>query len=156
MKVFLSYSFNDNELYLITLLVDLFQKEGHSIETSDMFLGEPLRNYSYKVEHSDLFLGIISDSGNSKELVLKEYRYAKKCSISSVLLVEDSLEVSPTIKNYISFNRNNPEKAINELLGKTTSAKNKRTDDLESTVMAAGIIVGIAALISLMAGGSKK
>lgn len=156
MNVFLSYSFNDNELYLITLLVDLFQKDGHTIETSDMFFGEPIANYSYKIKNSSMFLGIISHNGYSKEIVLKEYRYAKKCKVPSVLLIEDSLMVENSITNYISFNRNNPEKAINQLIGNRPSIKRKRTDELENLLITGGIVVGVAALISLLAGGNKK
>ena len=159
MKVFLSYSFNDNELHLITLLIDLFTKEGHQIDTSDMFFGEPVEKYAYKIKNADLFLGIISEYGGSKDLVLKEYRYSKKCKVPSVLLIEDSLVVPDNIKNYISFDRYNPEKAIDELLGnnKAVNPKSKsKTKDLENALIAGGIVVGVAALISLLAGGSKK
>lgn len=152
MRVFISYSFQDEELYLLSLLIDKLQKQGHQIKTTDFLL----QNNVYHLNYTDLFIGIITMHSDEVESVLSLWEQAKQLQKKSILLVEDGVYVNDSSISFIPFNRHNPEKAINKLLGEKPITLVKKNSDLEDGLIIGGIIVGVAALISLLAGGNKK
>ena len=157
MRVFISYSFQDEELYLLSLLIDKLQTQGHQIRTTDFLL----ENNKFHLNSSDLFIGIITNYSDDISNVLADWEYAKKLSKKTILLVEEGVKVNDSSISFILFNRRNPEIAINQLLGTNpnTPAKKipaKKNSDLEEGLLIGGIIVGVAALISLLAGTNKK
>lgn len=151
MKVFVSYSFIDSELHLLTLLFEKLRQNGHFVESSDYY------NNDYKIFNSDLFLGIITDNSDSINEVVHEWEIAKKNQIKSILLVEEGVQIDDKLIKFIRFNRNNPEPSINKLFSTKQKILNrKKNDDVGDVLVGAGILVGIAALIALLAGGGKK
>lgn len=152
MRVYISYSFQDEELYLLSLLINKLQQQGHIIETSDYLF----ENNKFNISISDLFIGLITDSHEYSQ-VINEWQQAQSLKKRTILLIEEGIPVSDKSINYIRFNRFQPEKAINELMIKNQNQPvKKKNNDVEDFLMLGGIVVGIAALISLLAGGNKK
>ena len=153
MRVFISYSFHDEELYLLSLLINKFKEQGHNIDTSDYLF----ENNKYNINRSDLFVGLIINHSESINKVIEEWNIAKGVKKKSILLIEEGIQVSDKTINYIRFNRFHPEKAIQELLAKNQhQTVKKKNTDVEDILIFSGIVVGVAALISLLAGGNKK
>lgn len=152
MRVFISYSFQDEELYLLSLLIDKLQGQGHQIRTTDFIL----ENNRFHLNSSDLFIGIVTNYSDDISDVLDDWEYAKKLNKKTILLIEEGVQVSDKSISFIRFNRNKPEVAINQLLGVKPNVPAKKSSDLEDGLIIGGIIVGIAALISLLAGTDKK
>jgi hypothetical protein len=152
MRVFISYSFQDEELYLLSLLIDKLQVQGHQIRTTDFIL----ENNRFHLNSSDLFIGIVTNYSDDISDVLDDWDYAKKLNKKTILLIEEGVHVNDKSISFIRFNRNKPEGAINQLLGVKPNVPAKKKSDLEDGLIIGGIIVGIAALISLLAGTDKK
>ena len=152
MRVFISYSFQDEELYLLSILIDKLQGQGHQIRTTDFIL----ENNRFHLNSSDLFIGIVTNFSDDISNVLDDWDYAKKLNKKTILLIEEGVQVNDKSISFIRFNRNKPELAINQLLGVKPNVPAKKSSDLEDGLIIGGIIVGIAALISLLAGTDKK
>lgn len=151
MKVFVSYSFVDSELHLLTLLFEKLRQDGHTVESSDYYLTD---EDEYKIRSSELFLGIITNNSDSINEVVQEWEIAKSNNVRSILIIEEGVKVEDDSIEHIRFNRSNSKPAIDSLFG--TNKPNKKQDDYSDALLGAGILVGIAALIALLAGGGKK
>lgn len=155
MKVFVSYSIIDRELHLITLLVSKLKQQGYTVYLSDH--GFSSQN-SY-IALSDTFIGIVTNHSDSIDQVFDEYHYAESLPIKTILLIEKGVQVNDPKLDYFAFERSNPQKAINELFGisdNSSQQNQSKKDDLSGVIVAGVIIAGLAALISLFAGESKK
>ncbi|MCE7995491.1 MAG: OCTOPUS family protein [Roseivirga sp.] len=157
MRVFVSYSFNDSELHLLTLLLEKLRNAGHYVESSVSVYHDYLNNNSeHKIQSSDLFLGIITNDSDSIREVEQEWHIAQQNNVESILLVEEGVSVDDQTIKHISFNRHNPKPSINKLFGAAQGSK-KKSDDPSSVLIGAGIVIaGVAALIALLSGGDKK
>jgi len=158
MKAFVSYSFTDSELYILTLLFEQLRKSGYTVESSihGYTIGH---NFSdYKIVSSDIFLGIVTNDSNSVNHVISEWNVAIKNNIKHILIIEDGVNIqNPNGINYVRFNRRNPNQAIESLFKIGNQATpNKTKSEVQDALVFGGIIVGIAALISLLSGGGKK
>jgi len=148
MKVYVSYSFSDSELHLITLLLEKFREQGHIVESTANFIGYDFRDVRYKknntIINSDFFVGIVTNNSVGTNNVISDWDIANKNGVKCILLVERGV-VIPRRINFLEFDRNNPQSAINKLFEINKLYKNNGDDFL----IALGIILGIAALISL-------
>lgn len=153
MKAFVSYSFIDSELYLVSLLFEQLRKSGYIVETSTL----GYNSSSFQIQSSNIFLGIITNNSGSVNHVINEWNIAKQHNIKNILIIEDGVKIdNPIGLNFVRFNRNNPTPAINQLFNINKPApKTKSNDNVEDALVVGGIIVGIAALIALLAGGKK-
>jgi len=116
MRAFLSYSLNDKDHYILTLLSIELREKGFFLTQSADFDKEMSNLTKVNIQKSNLFIGLITGNGIEKDRVQKEWRVANVADIPSVLLIEDTVEINPEFKfPYIQFNRNNPEEAIKEL-----------------------------------------
>lgn len=158
MRVFVSYSFKDSELHLLTLLISKLKEEGHYIETSDTYYNDYINYDDRKIIKSDLFVGIITNDSQSIDEVIREWDIANKNRIESILVIEEDVEVEDESINYIKFNRSNPNKAIKILFGEQEKREiTKNKDGFGSKIIGtAAIFVGVAAIIALLAGGGKN
>lgn len=149
MRVFVSYSFIDKELYLLTLLVSKLREKGNIVQLSDT-------NYSSDnyINTSDFFVGIITNNSHSINNVFNEYLIAEKFNKQRVLLIEEGVQVNRNDIKFIRFNRNNPQLAIQQLLKEEQSTK--QSSVVEDLLTAGVVIAGVAALISLLAGSNDK
>ena len=150
-KVFISYSIEDRNLHLITLLLEHLRKNNYNVSVSTQWI-----NSDSKIAAANVFIGIITNNSKSINYVIKEWQTAKKNNIQNILIVEDGVSINDSNISYIRFNRSNPQEAIEKLFkdNKQTTTlpqKKKSNDDAFSTVLiGVAIIAGIAALISLL------
>jgi hypothetical protein len=154
MKTFVSYSFNDSELHIVSLLIAELRQKGLTVETSNHFGGLYLDDN--KIVNCDFFVGIITNNSESINAVIREWRVAQSRNIKSVLVIEEGVRVNenPNLQ-FIRFNRNNPRNAIEQLLNVNRQNTQITTNTtVEDAVAFGAIVVGIAALITLLS--SKK
>lgn len=149
-RVFISYSIEDRNLHLITLLLEHLRKNNYSVSVSNQWIDSDL-----KIANSDIFIGIITNKSNSIDYVVKEWQVARGKKIPDVLIVEEGVNVDESSDiNFIRFNRTNPQAAINKLFerNKTTAAQKKKmnNDDVADVLLGVAVVAGIAALISLL------
>lgn len=151
MRVFVSYSFIDKELYLLTLLVSKLREKGHIVQLSDTsYLSE---NY---INNSEFFVGLITNHSHSINDVFNEWQIAEKFGKQRILLIEEGVQVGRKDIEFIRFNRNNPQLAIQQLFKDNEKKLEKKSSVVEEIVTAGAIIAGIAALLSLLAGGNDN
>ena len=149
MKVFLSYSINDLDQFVIPSIARKLQMQGFSVANGRLKLSE---NIDYQTQNeintSVLFIGLITTSGNANQRVYKEWLYTLQYKIPAVLLVEDSYNLQKEWEshpNLIRFNRHEPETAINRI--NLNIDQSKATNNL---LEAAPWILGGGALITLV------
>lgn len=151
MRVFVSYSFIDKELYLLTLLVSKLKEKGNIVQLTDSnYLSD---NY---ISNADFFVGLITNHSHSINNVFNEWQIAEKYNKQRILLIEEGVNVYRKDIKYIRFNRNNPEIAITQLLQENERKTEKKSNLAEEIITAGAIIAGIAALISLLGGENSK
>ena len=151
MRIFISYSFLDKELYLITLLVSKLREKGNIVQ-----LSEVQNTYSNYINNCDFFVGIITNNSHSINNVFNEYLIAESEGKQRILLIEEGVQVIRNDIEFIRFNRNNPQIAIQQLFKDKEQKPEKKSNVVEEIVTAGAIIAGIAALLSLLAGGNDN
>lgn len=160
MKAFVSYSFVDSELYIISLLFEQLRKSGYIVETSTLGYTSGQNFSSFKIQNSEIFLGIITNNSGSINHVINEWKIAKQHNIRNILIIEDGVKIdNPSKLNFVRFNRNNPTPAINQLFNinkPIQQTKTKSNSNIEDALVVGGIIVSIAALIALLASSDRK
>jgi len=148
MKVFLSYSLNDSNLYIIPLLVGHLQKQNMEVLTSyETSNSSPFNNFQSM--NANLFIALITKSGLQNEKVRKEWNNAVKSKIPSIALIENTFNLSneyKTLPNIIRFDRINPSLAINQI--QTNRNNSAHTENNDSNGLA-WILGGIAAIALL-------
>lgn len=151
MRVFVSYSFKDKELHLLTILVSKLREKGHIVQLSDNnYLSE---NY---ISNSEFFVGLITNHSDSINNVFNEWQLAEKLDKKRILLIEEGVQVGKNNIEFIRFNRNYPDLAIKELF-KENEQPSKNENSVVDGILKAGVVIaGIAALISLLAGDENN
>lgn len=151
MRVYVSYSFIDKELYLLTLLVSKLREKGNVVQLSESnYLSENFIN------NSEIFVGIVTNNSDSINNVFNEWLIAEKYNRQRILLIEEGVSVNRNDIEYIRFNRNNPQLAIQRLFKENEKKPENKKNFVEEIVTAGAVIAGIAALISLLAGENNK
>jgi hypothetical protein len=152
MKIFVSYSFRDSELHIVSLLLEELRHKGYTVETSDQ--RRSFYTGDYKITNSDFFVGIITNNSESINSVIREWRMAKSRNVKNILVIEEGVGVGE-IQNlqFIRFNRNSPQSAINQLLPNNRQVQpGQPAANIENLVAFGAIVVGVAALLSLLSG----
>lgn len=148
-RAFVSYSIEDRNLHLITLLLEHLRKNDYVISVSN-------QEFNNETINADVFIGIITKNSSTNKYVVSECQIAHKNNIPFVLVVENGVKMPSDAQGmFIRFDRSNPQEAIDRLFkikGTPSSiTKNKNDDGLVINVLiGTAIIVGIAALISLL------
>lgn len=154
MRVFISYSLNDQEQFVLSVLAKKLREQGYIVSTGynipSQFQNQ--QNLS-QISNSNLFIGLITNTGQANNHVLKEWEQAKTKKIPSLLLIENTVRINAPYQNdpnIVVFNRYNPEPSIELIRQKIHSSKEVEKTGDEST---AWIIGGLAALalIALLA-----
>ena len=155
MKAFLSYSLNDTDQYILTLLSSELRKKGFSIKQSNDFHSEISPLTKVNVNQSQLFIGILTGDGEELERVQKEYRIASTAGVPSIYLIENTVDINSKFNlPHIIFNRFNPQTTIDELNMRIEQRKNEQNQDSSSNMWA--WILGGAALLAVLALLTKK
>lgn len=151
MKVFVSYSFRDSELYIITLLLEKLRQNGFIVESS-VSPSSGIHHNDHRILTSDFFVGIITNNSESINAVISEWRIAQSKGIKTVLVVEEGVQTNNTPNiTFIKFNRSSPKIAIDQLLKMPEIAQQSKTNAIEDIIAVGAIAVGLAALVSLLA-----
>lgn len=117
MKAFISYSVNDNDQYILTLLASKLRERNFVVTTSqNFFIGELDYTTKNEIADSHLFIGILTHDGIEYERVYSEWGFAVSKNIPTLFLIEDNVYINPSFKgNFVRFNRANPQNAINQV-----------------------------------------
>lgn len=147
MRVFISYSLNDQEQFVLSVLAKKLREQGYIVSTGynipSQFQNQ--QNLS-QISNSSLFIGLITNTGQANNHVLKEWEQAKARKIPSLLLIENTVRVNAAYQNdpnIVVFNRYDPEPSIELVRQKINRSKEVEKTGDEST---AWIIGGLAAL----------
>ena len=113
-RAFVSYSIEDRNLHLITLLLEHLRKNNYEVSVSTLWGDSDLR-----IANADIFIGIITNKGNSINYVVEEWKTAQRNNIPYVLVVENGVRIEdPESLSFIWFDRSNPQEAIDRLFNK--------------------------------------
>jgi hypothetical protein len=155
MIAFISYSINESEQYVLTLLAQKLREKGFSV-TSNYKQASQLLDFQTinAIKSADLFIGLVAASGNptSTVRVYSELNQAFSHNRPAILLAEESVELLPHIKNYpntIRFNRYYPNLAIEEVNRRIKFSQAQPQQDNTLAWLIGGGIAAVA-LISLL------
>ena len=151
-RAFVSYSIEDRNLHLITLLLEHLRKNNYEVSVSTQWGDSDLR-----IANADIFIGIITNKGDSINYVVEEWKTAQRNNIPYVLVVENGVRVEdPGSLSFIRFSRSNPQEAIDKLfkinkpVANTPQKKKDNSDTVSDVLIGVAVVAGIAALISLL------
>lgn len=154
MKAFISYSLNDTDQYILSILANKLKIQGFTV-TSSYNLNSRLVDFETftQLNKSSLFIGIITYDGTNVHRVYKEWQTAIKSNIPAILLIEDIQTISQDLishPNIIRFNRTKPESAIEYV--RVMISNSKIINPQKNNDAIAWILGGIAilALIDLL------
>ena len=141
-KVFISYSIEDCNLHLITLLLEHLRKNNFDVVVSNQGMDSTMR-----IINANLFIGIVTNNSNSINYVINEWGIAQRNNVPYVLVVENGVKIEdPKSLSFIRFDRSNPQEAISRLFNVPSTPKSKSNNVL----FGVAVVAGIAALISLL------
>lgn len=147
-RAFVSYSIEDRNLHLITLLLEHLRKNDYVISVSNQDFNNNI------IINADIFIGIITKNNSSNKFVISECQIAHKNNIPFILVVEKGVK-RPSGVQSIVFDRSNPQAAINQLFKlqqpiTSLPKANTNGDSTSKVLIGIVIIAGIAALLSLL------
>lgn len=155
MKAFLAYSLNDDEEYIITALAQLLSQQGFYVSNgSGKLLNEIDTITLQDINTSNLFIGIITVTGNYNERVYQQWVHCQNRNIPAILFIEDRYtNLDPkllTYRNVLRFNRNNPESAIDKIRARQSTPANPQTDlqEIMPYVLGGVALIALIALLS--------
>lgn len=159
MKAYISYSINDKDQFILTLLSSKLRQNSFIVTTGQNFYGTGLDNSTVnQIVECHLFIGIITRLGMEKNRVLEEWKFAKRRKIPNLLLIEDSIKVQETFQgNYVYFNRRKPQPAIdliNKKMIQKQTTKIKKSNDIVPWLLGGAALLAIIGILS--DSGDKK
>ncbi len=148
MRAFISYSINDTEQYILTLLAKKLKGQDFTVTAS--YNGSQNAIDLSNINKAHLFIGIITKTGLEKKKVLSEWKYAKRNKIPSLLLIENTIALSPRLKRnagIVIFDKHNPEPSIQLVKNKLG---NKQTRPSANPGRNTAWLLGGLAIVSLI------
>ncbi len=132
MRAFISETLDlDNDKsYVVTSIAFMLSKLGYSCSSlvSNSENGADLETIA-DIRSSNLFIGLLTDDGDTPHSVYNEWKVALKYRVPSILLVEDTLDYDSYDfdedyrGNVIRFSRKNPEIAVTEIKQKIKASR---------------------------------
>jgi hypothetical protein len=145
MNVFISYSVDNRNKYLITMLVDELNRIDVSVNSSYK-LNDVDSMIKLFIQRTDLFIGILSvyDEGNTK--VKNEWKIAQSMNRPYIILIEKGLRITghENDDRIICFDQNNIQKTLDNI-----NIIIEREKSNQSTATAMAVILGGTALYGL-------
>jgi hypothetical protein len=144
----------------LTILASKLKEQGFIVSTSHNLFNNTLDYNTFtQLNKSNLFIGLITHTGNANERVFNEWKQATSKQIPSLLLVENNVNVNKSIlqhQNVIIFDRYQPEPSIELVKKKINSSRQNIQPKNDNTV--AWILGGLAAiaLIGLLSNEDNK
>lgn len=158
MRAFISYSINDTDQYILTLLSSKLRSQGFIITTSQNFYNSRLDQMTMNaISECHLFIGIIMRQSVEKNRVMDEWKFSKRKNIPNLILIEDNVRMQEGFRgNFIQFNRNNPKAAVDKINSKMQQKRaiSQSSDDNTLSWILGG--AALLAIISLLAGEDNK
>jgi len=156
MRAYLSYSLNDEQQYVVTVLAQVLREKGYELTVGG---GRGLRVLPGASRNPwigcGLFIGVITQSGAESDRVIDEYNKAIDLSIPSLLLVDENIAKRAGIQPHngiVTFNASYPQAAMEQVRRNVQQAHiQPRSDDTGAWVLGG---LGVLALIALLS--SKK
>lgn len=149
MIAYISYSLNDHDQYILTLLAGELNSKGMIIKQSSDFHSNMSSVTMHNIHKAELFIGLISGVGMEKNRVINEYNYAIRSKTPSILLIENTVELPPNFRgNYIVFDRYYPDSAIQQLKHRINNAKRKNNSDAAAWVLGGAALLAIIGLLA--------
>ena len=116
MRAFISYSINDSEQYVLSILARKLKEQGFIVSSSYNLYSTLVDFQTYsQLNKSSLFIGIITGDGTDINRVYNEWKIALQKRIPAILLIEDVVAVGQELQshpNIIRFNKLRPETSI--------------------------------------------
>lgn len=153
MKAFISYSINDSEQFVITLLSEKLRARGFSLTSKFTKDTSNIDAFTaMEMKESSLFIGIITAFGSNNQKVISEHHFAVSKHIPALLLVEDNVQLAPDFVNYnvIFFNRRHPHQAVDKINKEIQKVGNQSVANQGDSNNAAAWLFGGFALIGLI------
>lgn len=158
MKAFLSYSLNDSEQYVLSILVRKLNEQGFVVSSSYDHNYSLVRFEQFnQINSSNLFIGVMTETTREHERVFEEWNTAVKLKVPALLLVEKRVPVHrpyDTNPNIIRFDKNNPSPSI-ELVKKQFDEAQQEKATVTTAAWALGGLA-VLALIALLSDSGKK
>ncbi len=157
MKAFISYSLNDSEQYVLSILSKRLKEQGFITVSSGYYnlVSNNLEHISNQISNSNLFIGVITYTANANSRVLNEWQVAIQKRVPSLLLIEDNVQVHENLlryQNIIRFNRYDPTTAIELVRQKINQSRQTTLSTQTKDNTAAWVLggLGLLALIGLL------
>lgn len=150
-KTFLSYSLNDQDEYILSLVSGQLRKKGLSISQSSDFK-EKLSEFTiYDIKTSNLIIGLATRNSDDIDRVQNEWKKAIGFNIPTLLVVEEGVPIDESAfdSHIIQFSRNNPQTAIELLNDKMEKKKDDFYVDMKAVIWFFGAKV-ISNIINLL------
>lgn len=154
MRAFISYSINDSEQYVLSILARKLKEQGFIVSSSYNLYSTLVDFQTYsQLNKSSLFIGIVTGDGADINRVYQEWRIALQKRIPAILLVEDVVAIGSELlshPNIIRFNKTRPETSIEVVRQKINASRQSTSQSNDNAV--AWVIGGLAvlALIGLL------
>lgn len=153
MTAFISYSLNESEKYVVTLLAQKLREKGFSL-TSGFSQSASFVDFQTEseIKNSSLFIGLITSSGkNNFPKVYSELQKALSYNKPAILLVEDRVQLDSGIAgfpNLIRFNRYYPGVAIEEVKNRIQTSKTTQQDNSLAWILGGTAALALIAYLS--------
>lgn len=154
MRAYLSYSLNDGQQYVVTVLAQILREKKYVLTVGS---GSPgltvLPGFSSDpVLGSQLFIGVVTRSGIESNRVISEYNKAVSYSIPALLLVDEGVAHARRIQastNIVLFDQANPAAAMNLVRSRVKNARiEPPSDDTSAWVLGGLAVLALIALLS--------
>jgi len=158
MNVFISYSIDETEQYILTLLSQKVSETGFTLVTSYDQSDLVEFQAANEIRGAVLFIGLITSSGRSRKTarVYSEFQQANEYNKPAILLIEETVPVAFSINghNTIWFNRHHIDQALDVVKDKITESQNAGLQ--QNSNAAAWILGGLAVVAALSLLSDKK
>lgn len=154
MRAFLSYSLNDDALFVIPLLTKRLQAQGFIVTNGGQSASDVTSSQALSlINTSNLFIGIMTTTGLFNQRVYNEWQYCQANKIPSLLFLEDSypIDIAPDNPNVVRFNKDNPSTAIQRIEENKQYNRKKRketSNELTPYILGGTALTALAILLS--------
>lgn len=153
MRAFISYSLNDSEQFVLSILAHKLKEQGFIVSSSYNLSSSLIDFQTYsQLNKSTLFIGIITGSGMDINRVYSEWQVALQRRIPAILLIEDVVAISQELQNHpniVRFNKLSPEVSIEAVRQKISASSQVSipTNEQSNDNKAAWLLGGLAVLL---------
>lgn len=151
MRAFLSYSLNDAEQYVLSILANKLNEQGFIVSSN--YNGRNFIDFEQfnTINNANLFIGVITATSQEGNRVFKEWHLALQYKVPALLLLEENVQLPPEYfshPNIIRFNRYNPNPSIDAVKAKITPTTSAPADNVAAWVLGGFAILALISLLS--------